>query len=217
MLLSLIEKYKSLENAKILIAAFNKRSLRKSYRFYDDKINYPWLSRGIRLLFELFSLQLILGKDIYIPGIWLFGIEPNINGTDYLFPDYWERTKEYRTFIQSCISENNKLDYSNFANRLLQVKKSWTEKFTLISNNLSKIEILNKQILNTFWDFKVVLKDKYIWSDSWKEIQDEYKKHSNQNIFNYISQVEMKDILFNPKILEDILCIIWYVENNQKP
>ena len=77
MLISKISEYIDNPNLlKALYSNYNDFELREYFDFQSDSINNFTLARWLWLLKSFFSLQLILNKKLYLPGIGLFTISP---------------------------------------------------------------------------------------------------------------------------------------------
>lgn len=203
---SILDDKKSIST---IVKAYSDNSLRQGdYLFYQDKLTTNSLVRGLILLKDLFYLQVILNKNFYFPWIWLFAIEPIDFIQGYSFPaTFLSRINLDQEHLDRIIVDG-KIDLANARKTKVNTKSyKW----------YMKIKKINKLLMNySDHDIKVVLKEEYKWKNDFFDVYKDYKKHP-ENIFNYLTDVLYDEsIIYNVKLLEDILMIIWYVKNDLK-
>jgi len=176
--------------------------------------------RGLSLLHELLALQIILKKPLFLPGVGLF--QPV--GKDYeegysfdeIFPliPFLERDFGEKRFTNKVLMDG-KIDYELFDQTLGQFRKKGSEQFSLYSKNLTKIEMLNKSIIEKFGEVEIKLIEPYIGGTDFESITKDAEKHS-ETLKSYLESVNISKIAFNETILEDMLYVIGYMWKSKK-
>jgi len=229
MLISKISEYIDNPNLlKALYSNYNDFELREYFDFQSDSINNFTLARWLWLLKSFFSLQLILNKKLYLPGIGLFTISPQKYYKEYSFPGTlkkmweqggkaWYTKKIIHNNMINKILQNNKLNFEVLDNETFQIKKTENDKFSLFTNLDTKIQYLNNNIKN-FIDIpnlEVIHSEKYNWWKEFKDIVENYRSNQDNSFQYYIEDIMSENLWYNTKILEDLIVLIGYVENNK--
>lgn len=241
MLLDIIKNYKDPSSGYYtkLLKTYNKNLIFCNiHDFYSQSISRPTLIRWVNFLYNIFSLQLILNKKLYLPGIWLFVIEPEDFIPGYNFPDTFkekiqinDKLKfEDKNFILEILI-NWKINYKKLDETTIQVRKKtkksnedieeWDKKnkFTFYSNFETKIRYINERILAESWlqesQLQIKLIQKYSWWKEFENIKNDYEKNKDFWFLEFLNHIFVWNIAYETKILEDIVLLIWYIENNQ--
>lgn len=230
MLITKISEYiNNADKLKVLHETYKDFQYREHFDFQTDQLNKFTLQRWLNLLRSLFSLQIILNKKIYLPGIWLFTIKPKKFSKEYNFPwtllemsEQWNKAWYTKKIIHdnmvNKILLGNKLYYERLDNGTFQIKREWEEKFSLYTNLETKVNYLNSNI-KKFLDMpnlEVIHEELYNWWVEFKDIVNDYRSVKEYSFHHYLEDIVTDKMGYNMKILEDILVLIWYIENNKK-
>ena len=226
MLLNLIDKYrKNKESFEKLHKIYNNNLiLCDKHDFFSQSIQKNTLKKWLDYIYNLLLLQLILNKNIYFPGVWLFELEKTTKLKSYNFDKDFikikinDKIERENNYIERLITKDWKIDFSFLNNSKIQVRQAKnSDKFTFYSNISTIIKYLNWRLIKEFWLKRkkpfVFLSKKYMWGKNIKEIKEDYLLNKNNWIWNYLSKIDTTWVLYNFKIIEDIIILIWFIEN----
>ncbi len=234
MLLNMIDKYldRKWKYLKVLVQEYNNFDLHlSSHDFYADKLkntNYTLL-RALNFLKTLALLQMVFKKSIYMPWIGSFVIKSKKYNDNYFFPETLLEMQEisdsnkkemviHGKFVYDII-KNNKLCFNTLNTIAIQVRKNSDDKnFTWIADTKKKIKYINNKIVEylNIKNISVDLEKKYKWWEDFEDIVEQYRNNKNPKITHFLEWIEIDDIWFNFKILEDTILLIGYIENNKE-
>ena len=129
----------------------------------------------------------------------------------------WYTKKIIHNNMINKILQNNKLNFEVLDNETFQIKKTENDKFSLFTNLDTKIQYLNNNIKN-FIDIpnlEVIHSEKYNWWKEFKDIVENYRSNQDNSFQYYIEDIMSENLWYNTKILEDLIVLIGYVENNK--
>lgn len=226
MLLNLIDRYrKDKELFEKLHKTYNNNLiLCDQHDFFSQSIQKNTLKKWLNYIYNLFLLQLILNTNIYFPGLWLFELEKTTKLKSYNFEKDFikikinDKIEKENNYIERLITKDWKIDFSFLNNSKIQVRQAKNEdKFTFYSNISTIIRYLNWRLIKEF-DIKrkkpyIFLSKKYTWIKNLKEIKEDYLLNKSNWIWNHLLKIDTSRVLYNQKILEDIIILIWYLEN----
>lgn len=202
-------------NIDIIKATYSRNELRKDHLFYSNSLIKDSIKRGLTILEMIFNLQLLFGKDIYIPWIGLYWVH-DLDKTKWSFRKDFTKlpiTKKQRKiwFSRQVVDEDTgKLNYYLFSKKNLSMIVDWKQK--LYSNNISKAEVLTnifKEQIKKKTGVRLLLS--YDDALDFSSVSKNAKTFSNSDIRSYIEHINMDECLYNIQILEDLLYIIGYI------
>ena len=185
--------------------------IKKYYHVYDfytsNYITCLTIIRYINFTKNIFLLNNLIQKDIYIPGVGKFSYNNKKNMFDEI------KNSGITPKIKKIFNDG-KINYLMFNSMIFQVINEDTKKYTWLSSINSKCFYLNKKI---FWrdllisDFFIEEKEKYSFlklKKSWKE--------NESWIDSILEYINLDEFLINKRLWMDILFSIVILDSIEK-
>lgn len=217
------------KHLKALYKAYHTFELRKHYDFQDDKLNNFTIQRGLILIRHLFFLQIILNKTMYMPGIWLFSVFPRKYDEIYTFPETlqqmstqgrsaWFTEKIIHNDMIKKIIIDDKINFEKLDILTFQIKALNSDKFNFIQSIETKTSYLNELIKEFLGlpELKVIHSEEYKGWKKFEDIVEDYKLNQEFSLQYFLEWLDTNEVWFNMRIVEDLIILIGYIENNKE-